>query len=49
MNDVRKRQVLEYRLAGLRGHIETVGPSLAFERELAKAEKELQLLDEPQK
>src|SRR5262249_45744109 len=43
-----KRAILEWRLAGLRGHIETVGTSPGFERELAKAEAELREAEQRQ-
>jgi hypothetical protein len=37
-----RRAILELRLAGLRGHILTVGETPGFARELQKAEAQLQ-------
>lgn len=44
-----KRIILEHRIAGLRGHLETVGTSPGFERELANAEKELREAEQARK
>ena len=45
--DVRlKKLMLEFRRELLRGHIENVGTSPGFERELAKAETELRELEQ---
>jgi hypothetical protein len=40
-----KRQILLVLVERLRGHIETVGRSPDFERELAKAESELHAIE----
>jgi hypothetical protein len=44
-----KKHILVDRIARLKGHIESVGESDGFRRALAKAEAELQALDEQRK
>lgn len=47
MNDVRKRQVIERRLQLLRGHIDRVGSSEGFDRELQRTAAQLRELEQP--
>ena len=46
MNNVAKIQHLTVLIGRLKEHIERLGPSEGFERELAKAEAELQASEE---
>ena len=46
MKDVSKSQHLTALIGRLRDHLERLGPSEGFERELAKAEAELQAIEE---
>ena len=48
MNSESKRMVLQQRVALLRGHIETVGSSPGFTRELENAEAALRELGQEQ-
>jgi hypothetical protein len=48
MDNRTKRAILELRIAGLRGHIATVGETPGFARELAKAEAELKAVEQEQ-
>ena len=45
MQDASKRQHLIALIERLRDHLERIGPSEGFERELAKAEAELQAIE----
>jgi hypothetical protein len=46
MLDALKKQILVARIERLRDHVENVGNSLGFERELAKAESELRSIEQ---